>query len=216
MARTTPRGTGRYTALVRLAKIVLPLAALATIGAIFLAGQRRQDAGDLLSPAELATLGAGLRLQEPRFSGQTEAGEPYTLAAVSATPESAMPDRIDLESPRGELLMENGREIDGRSVSGRLDRADDRLMLRGDVVIETSDGYRFETEQLDIDLARRAAHSPVAIRGTGPSGSIEAGNMRLERGETGREPVTIFFEERVRVIFIPEARSDGAGTGPER
>lgn len=210
MARTpSPRSVGRYSAVVRLLKIGLPLAAVATVGAIFLAGQTLRDATSILSAEELARLGAGLRLEEPRFAGRTEAGEPFVFTATSATPDGALTDRIGLEQPRGEVTLNDGREVTGRSLFGHLDRGEDRLVLTGEVVIATSDGYTFETQRLEIDLESQGAVAPHAVRGEGPDSEIEAGRMRLEQGADGRAPVTIFFEDRVRVIFIPEPSRGG-------
>jgi len=201
----TPHSVGRYSTLVRLAKFALPMAAVATVGAIFVVGQRLDDAASMLSPEELARLGAGLRLEQPRFAGRTADGEPYVLSATSALPDGTLSERIGLEQPRGEVTMADGRAVSGRSIFGHLDRRDDRLVLTGDVVIETSDGYVFRTQRLDVDLASQGAESTVAIEGEGPAGSIEAGAMRIDRGPDGATPATFFFEDDVRVLFIPEA-----------
>jgi len=206
MARRPDRGTiAGYSRLVRWMKVVLPVAALVTVGAIFLTGRGFDSGESLLSPADLATLGAGLRLETPRFTGRTEAGEPYTVRAAWAEPDGAVPDRITLDRPEGEIDTADGRRLSGRADAGLLERREDRLTLRGGVVIETSDGYRFASERLALDFRARTAHSPVPIIATGPAGRIEAGAMRILRGEAGADEARIFFEAGVRVVFIPEA-----------
>lgn len=215
------RGGGRvqaalrgYSRRVRLMKIAMPLAAVAVVGAIFVAGRDRADVSALLSAEEIARLSAGLKLESPRFSGRTEAGEPFVIRADWAEPDGAMPDEIAMAEPRGEIALSDGRVLEGRAARGVLDRGSDRLRLTGSVVIETSDGYRVETETLEIDTAESAAESPVRVTGTGPAGRIEAGAMRLLRPEGRDGAAQIWFEKRVRVVFSPRTGADGP-TGPD-
>ena len=195
---------GRYSRRVRWMKIALPLGALVLVVAIFLAGRSSAPPSGLLTPEEIATLSAGLRLDNPRFAGRMESGEPFILRAVSAQPESAMPDVIRLAAPDGELTLEDGRLLTARADSGVMHRSAERLRLDGGVLIRSSDGYRFESERLVVHLGTRGAESPVPVRGTGPSGSIEAGRMRVVDGERGTGAARSCLEDGVRVVFIPQ------------
>jgi len=194
----------QYSRRVRIMRWLLPLLALVVVGAIFLAGRDRGDVSAILTPAEIARLSAGLRLDAPRFAGQTESGEPFIIRADWAEPDGTMPDEITLERPTGEMTAEDGRILTGAAREGLLDRERERLTLTGDVTVETSDGYRFETETLEIDTANRKARSRVPVRATGPMGSLEAGSMRLDQGKGGAASTQIWFENRVRLVFIPE------------
>lgn len=194
----------RYTRAVRWMKVTLPLGALAMVGAIFLLGRSLDGAETLLTAQEIAQLSAGMKLDNPRFAGRTAGGEPYVLRASWARPDGAAPTRIGLSEPSAEIRLEDGRLIDGRSDTGIFFRTDEILRLDGTVTIETSDGYRFETERLDINIGERKGRSPGAVEGTGPQGSIEAGAMRfVDEGAKGTP--SFFFDGGVRVVFIPEA-----------
>ena len=168
----------------------------------------------------VAELGAGMQLENPRFSGVTETGETFSAQAARALPDGPVPDKVDLEAPRGEITLDNGVVVDARSERGQLSRRARTLELNGRVTITTSDGYRVETDRLILDFGQNGALSPGDIRGFGPAGSITAGSMVAVRqsAETG-EPVegdatdgarattNIRFENGVRVVFIPsEAR----------
>ncbi|GMG84896.1 hypothetical protein LNKW23_41120 [Paralimibaculum aggregatum] len=207
----------RYSRRVRWMKIVLPVVALALIGTIFLAGRRLDQAQSLLSPEEIAALSAGLRLENPRIAGRTESGEPFILQALWAEPESAMPDRISLERPRGEVTLADGRLLTGRAATGLLERGEGRMWLENGVTLETSDGYRFETERLKVLLGTREAEAPGPVQGEGPRGSIEAGTMQITSEPTGggaRGAARIVFQDRVRVVFIPNTpAADAADAG---
>jgi len=193
----------RYTSVVRLAKIVLPVMALVILGLIFLTGRERGGIEDLLTPEEIARLGAGLRLDNPRFVGVTETGEPYSLTADAALPDGTMPEEIGLEAPRGEITLGDGRVLSGTSTSGMLVRSADRLTLTGDVVLESSDGYRFETEELAVDFGDKGATASVPVRGEGPEGWIEADAFSLATDGEKLGSAVIRFEGNVHVLFTP-------------
>lgn len=203
-ARHAPDDPARYRRGVGLAKWLLPVGALAVLASIFLSGERRGGVEDLLTVEERARLGAGLRLDNPRFAGVTEGGEPFVLSARAALPDGAMPDVIALEAPRGRLTLGDGRAIEGEAEEGLLRRAADTLTLSGAVRITTSDGYAFGSEVLTLDLESKDTVSPGPVVGTGPRGRIEAGSMTLRGAEGGATDVTVFFEGGVRVLFRPD------------
>lgn len=188
-----------YSRAVRWMKIVLPLGALALIAAVFLLGRDRGAVIDLESAGNAAALSAGMRLENPRFAGVTEDGAPFVVTAVSALPDGAVPDRIDLDRPAGELRLEDGLTLNVTSEKGEMFRRDERLRLTGDVVLTTSDGYRLLTQRVDIDLATRSADAPGTVEATGPRGSIRADRVRVEDGENA----VLRFDGNVRVTFLP-------------
>jgi lipopolysaccharide export system protein LptC len=222
-SRETTSGAGRrrvraYSRLVAWMKVALPLAALAVMSALFISAQKTGDLTEIFTAEELVTLGAGLRLDNPRFAGVTEQGEPFAIRAEWALPDSAMPRFVDLERPEGEIEMKGGRTIAAHSATGRMHREKKILVLEGGVVLDTSDGYHVETELVELDLDAETAFGPGPVSGTGPSGQIDAGSFRAATGrdpEGGPEGRTsgggqIWFENRVRVVFIP-AKDHGKG-----
>ncbi|MFQ5567067.1 MAG: LPS export ABC transporter periplasmic protein LptC [Paracoccaceae bacterium] len=200
-----------YSRAVAWMKVLLPLAAAAVISALYFAAHRTGDLTEIFTAEELATLGAGLRLDNPRFAGVTEQGEPFAIRAEWALPDSAMPRLIDLERPEGEIELRDGRIIAANAATGRMHRGSKILILKGAVVLDTSDGYHMESDLVELDLDAKTAHSPGPVSGTGPNGRIDAGSMRAAAGEDGTGAGKIWFENRVRVVFIP---AKGPATGP--
>lgn len=198
------RSVRNYSRTVAWMKVLLPLGAVAVIAALFLSAQKKGDLADIFTAEELITLGAGLRLDNPRFAGVTEQGEPFAIRADWALPDSAMPRLIDLERPKGEIEMKDGRTIAVSADSGRMRREQKILVLEGGVVLDTSDGYRVETELIEIDLAANTANGPGPVTGTGPLGEIQAGSFRASAGKGGERNGQIWFENRVRLVFIPD------------
>lgn len=202
----------RYSRTVRRAKVLLPLGAVLLIGMIFMFGRERAAVFDAGQVAEVAALGAGLRLDKPRFAGVTEDGDPFVVTADWALPDGAMPDRVDLERPVGEVHLGDRRVVTVRAATGELFREDERLNLRGAVVVETSDGYRLETATVEVDLGAKVAVAPERLHATGPRGGIEADRVRVVRG-AGDGETTVLFEGNVRVNWRPEAAGKASAPG---
>jgi len=206
------RRVRNYSRLVAWMKVILPLAAVGLVALLFLSMRDKGDLSELFTPEELATLGAGLKLENPRFAGVTSKDEPFALRAEWALPDSAVPTYIDLERPEGEIRLEDGRTVAAASAKARLNRIEKTLVLEGGVVLDTSDGYHVETERVEIDAKAETAVAPGRVTGSGPRGQIEAGSMRASAGgrsgtgEAGTGDTrdgTIWFENRVRLVFIP-------------
>ena len=193
----------QYSRTVRWMKIVLPIAAVVLIGLIFLSGNTREAVIGVENAADAATLGAGLKLENPRFAGTTDNGEPFVITAISALPDGPMPNRVDLDRPSGELKMSDGRTLNVISEAGQFYRTDERLVLDGSVQLVTSDGYRIETDQVDMDLATRTAVAPEPFSAEGPIGTLRADRARMETDEA-TDDVVLRFDGNVRMTFIPQ------------
>lgn len=196
----------RYSRFVRFARVVLPVGAVVAIALIFFTGRERAGIEELLTAEELARLGAGLRLDRPRFAGATPEGAPFTLTALSATPDGPLAEEIALDAPEGQLTLEDGRVLDATAAAGMMDRKSERLMLSGGVEIVTSDGYRFETPELTLDFAAKGARAPQAVAGEGPQGSIAADSLTITGAGGGLRASRLYFEGSVRVLFRPEPK----------
>jgi lipopolysaccharide export system protein LptC len=195
----------RRSRTVRQAKVALAIGAILLIGTLFMFSRERAAVIDAEQAANMAVLGAGLKLDNPRFSGITEDGDPFVVTAEWALPDGATPDRVDLEKPVGELHLADQRVVTVRAATGELFRAEDRLNLNGNVVLETSDGYLARMPRVEVDLASKVVVAPARMHAAGPRGSIEADRMRLVRGNA--EDGTIRFEGNVRVNWRPEEKA---------
>ncbi|MEL6197902.1 MAG: LPS export ABC transporter periplasmic protein LptC [Pseudomonadota bacterium] len=198
------RRAARYSRFVRTAKIALPAGAVLVLASIFLSGNDRGGIEDMLSPEELARLGAGLRLNQPRFAGTTSTGEPFVLTAEAALPDGPLAREIGFEAPRGRVTLSDGTIIEAEAEAGHMHRDNEHLDFDGRVLITTSDGYRFETRSLSIDLETKGALAPGAVRGEGPQGTLEAGRLTILDGEDGLGSARFFFDGGVRLLFTPQ------------
>jgi len=207
--RAGQRRVKTYSRAVAWMKVLLPLSAVAVVAVLFVSAQKPGELTDIFSTEELAALGAGLRLDSPRFAGVTPEGEPFAIRADWALPDGAMPSFVDLERPEGEIELHDGRTVSAKADTGRIHREQKTLVLKGSVVLDTSDGYHIETGQLEIDLDTKTAKGVGPVRGSGPNGQIDAGSFRAEAGEDGAENGKIWFENRVRLVLIPGMEPGG-------
>lgn len=195
----------QYSRKVRWMKVLLPICAVILIGMIFLSGRSREAATGVENAATAAALGAGLRLENPRFAGITENGEPFVITAASALPDGASPNRVDLERPNGELRLDDGRTLTITSGAGEYFRTQQRLLLTEAVTLKTSDGYLVRTEGIDMDLDGRVAVTDGPVTASGPAGELEADAGRVE-ATRGQKAVILRFEGNVRLRLNPSAR----------
>jgi lipopolysaccharide export system protein LptC len=204
---------------VRRLKIGLPLIALAMLSALFLWPRDSGfDGGLVYSAADLLALGEGMTVSNPRFTGSTEAGEPFQVRADSATPDGPDPASVALDAVEAELDQTDGREVRLTAEEGELRPKDNMLSLQGKVAIRTSDGYVVQTDRVIADLRSRTVSAPGPVRAEGPRGAIEAGSFRAARIEAADERAEgaerlapgdyFWFENRVKVRFAP-AQGDG-------
>lgn len=200
------RSGGFYSALVRLMRIGLPVAALGLVAALFLFYRPPGD-GNELSYVDVGKLASGLELKNPRFSGATSAGEPFQVIADRAVPDGPDPNEVELENVRGEILREDGRTTKLTAEAGTMALKSNTVVLTGDVTIVTSDGYEMRTEVLRGDAEAGKLATDGKVRGAGPAGEIIAGRMRA----TDREGGVAWFEGGVEVTIRRLVKSRATG-----
>lgn len=191
----------RRARIVQAVKTILPVVALGLIGLIFVMGREQGDIGDLFSAEELARLGTGLRLDNPRLAGIADGELPYELTAAAAMPDGPMAQVIELEAPEGEVRAPD-RTYAASAARGVLDRRENRLTLEGGVSASTSDGWKARAPGAVIDLEGQTATGTGRLVANGPNGALEAGGFSVESGGDTGAPV-LHFKNGVRVLFTP-------------
>lgn len=193
-----------YTRNVRLLRFLLPMAAIALLLAVFLFPRtlllRNIDlSGLIFDPAE------GLRLKNPRFSGTTDAGQPFSIRSEWALPDAPDPTRITLGPLSGEIAVEPGQIVGVEAAGGEFRPKARQLAIEGGVTVTTTDGYRVTLDAAELDFEARTLQGSGPVSGQGVVGSIEAGSMRAARRPDGDY---IWFENGVRVIVVPAAEAE--------
>ena len=119
-----------------------------------------------------------VRMVNPRYSGRTADGLPYTLTSKEATRQLETRNLVELNDPLLEFVREAGAESSFvEAPSGTYDDVEKVLDLRvasgaPDVVLETDDGVRCETSQARIFARDKRIEGDQPITCTGEFGVV--------------------------------------------
>lgn len=194
MTDTAPRqqknkasSTQRYSQRVRQLKIILPVTAGLLLVVIFFLIQ--PNTANAPVKFESATLtNEGVVIQNPVFSDSSENGEPFDLSAASAREDLTNPGRVYLDKLRASMTSRDNILIELVAPKGDMLRTQKTLTLsetrlNGDrvpVSLLTSNGYRMDMHDLNVDFDKRSAQTDKEVTGEGPIGRFRADKMILQ------------------------------------
>ncbi|MGY6697825.1 MAG: hypothetical protein ACXIUW_17610 [Roseinatronobacter sp.] len=199
---------GRHQ-LARIARLVLPLGAVALLSTIFLLPQTI----DPQRAVELAEIDVTEITREPRvgaarFAGVTQDDTAVTIRArtVRSSGELAQtgPIVLSLKEPEGTLRFPAGRIAQFQGNEGRIDQPAGLLRLQGGVRLETSDGYVLSMPELQSDLGQTHVEGQGGVSGIAPSGEISSDTVKLTRIDGRDEGYLLAFRGNVRLIYLPD------------
>jgi lipopolysaccharide export system protein LptC len=195
-------GPGLYSRVVAVLKVGLPLIALALLAGLFLA-PREEERGVVFSPGDVQAFGEGLQISNATFTGTTRGDDRYRFTADLVVPDAAPPERAAITRPAGTIELKGGPVVTVEAATGDLHVPSQRLDLVGDVRIETSDGYRLDTEKATLDLRTGAFVAGDAVEGTGPLGTITSRSLHVAPAAATGEARRFSFSGGVRLIYDP-------------
>ncbi len=191
----------RYTRIVRLLRWLLPLCALAL--AAFLLMWPTFNIIELpdvipISGLEQPTAERST-MTNVRFLGTDSDGRPFTINAERAWHDSERGETVFLEGVSGSITVGEGEWTSLRADSGYFEQKSQVLTLESSVQVTSSSGYRLDSERVLIDLEKGMARSDAMVKGTGPSGDLEA-----EGFEVSDHGGKFTFSGDVEILLNPE------------
>lgn len=204
--RRKPRGR-----LLDVLRFLLPAVAVALIGLVVAWPQIMGGPSGLIVPvfnlgdSDQTTM---LRMDGPRYVGQTKRGEPYELTAHAASLDPLAPNLIHLDQLAADLARGDG-DVRLTAINGTYDRDAENLLLDGGIEVNTSSGYRFTTPSAKVILEDGRVIGRQPVEGTGPTGQLSAD--RFEIRDAGD---VLQFDGRVKVTLIPQAKAEEPETPP--
>lgn len=165
--------------LLNAAKIGLPLFALALLASVALWPEIAQmsERTRLSFRRVFAVEAESGRMIEPHYRGVDQRGRPYTMTARSAV--QAGPNRIDLDQPKGDLVLESGNWLQAESKKGVYLQHSEELDMSDDVVLYRDDGTVLRTQSTSVDLKHGAAAGNEQTHAEGPFGVLDAQGFTL-------------------------------------
>lgn len=167
---------------VSLAKWLLPAVALGLLSLLAIWPELASQA----DKARLVYRRGGLvpdsgMLTSPRYMGEDESRQPYTLTAASAR--QMGPERIDLTLPVGDIILSGGSWVQVNAARGVFVQKLSVLDLEGEVTLYRDDGTMLVTDAVTVDLREGAAAGAGRVRVEGPFGTLDAQGFTLtDRG----------------------------------
>ncbi len=194
-----------YSRFVYLAKVVLPLAALALLATLFLiARQIDPDAAIPLADVDVEQFAREARIGAPEFSGVTEDGTVVSMSAEAARPDAEDPGRILAERLTARFDAPDGSRIDAVAGAGAMDSAAQRMELGEGVEVTTSTGYRIVSEGFTAALGVSELRSTAPVVAEGPPGRIEAETMMISQNPDDPAAYVLVFNGGVKLIYQPQ------------
>ncbi len=122
-----------------------------------------------------------LMIENLNLTGLDTKNQPYAVTATRALQSQKSKDVIGLENPTGRITLDNGANITGKAKKGRLQQEERKLWLGGNVILTHDQGYRFQSEEMYVDMNNSSAwgDQPVVIQGN--FGTAEGSGFSLDK-----------------------------------
>ena len=199
-----PSRDNAYTRFITLAKIVLPLAALALLSTLFLLSRNIDPTESIpYATVDVEELVREPRVTAPNYSGVTTDGTAIAVQAETARPDPDNPDRASADVVTARLDFADGSSADITSAEGTVDTDEGLAYLEGGVVIDTSTGYHITTEALTTALEQTSVVAESTVEATGPLGRLTAGRMQIDEDEEAPGQYVLVFKDRVKLVYEP-------------
>lgn len=194
----------RHTRIVRLAKVVLPLAALVLLSTIFLISDRVDPTrAPLYSEVDLDRIAREQRIGAPHYSGVTQDGDALKVEATAAYPDLNGTTGTRATDMKAHLVSPTtGETTDMTARSGLIDPARTEIALTGDVTLKTSTGYDLATGEARIATDRSRISLPGAVDGRAPYGTLSSDSAEMSRPAAGA-PYDLVFTGGVKLVYQP-------------
>lgn len=202
LPRVRRRAGGLHSRAVRLATLVLPLAALALLSTMFLLARSvNPDDAIPFAAVDVSERARDRQVTTPRLAGVSGRGTAFDLAAREARPDATDPRRMTGEALRLVLDGKTGGQATLVADAGEVDTGARTIALEGNVRIETSTGYTLETPRMNGSLGRLEVTASEGVRGTSPLGRLRAEAMRLDEDISGA--ARMVFTGDVELLYVP-------------
>jgi len=189
-----------YSRFVAMMKLLLPMAAVALITLVvawphFKITDERFRIGFTALKAREAD---NPSMMNARYLGIDDLDRAYSISADMATSRVGKGDVVELEMPKADITLQDGRWLVLTAETGIYTRHSKVLELTGAVNLFHDSGYEIHTSHTDIDLARSVAVGDEPVEGHGPFGELKAEGFHLvDRGKV------ITFAGKAKLVFFP-------------
>ena len=195
----------KYSRLVLWLKVALPLAALGILSTLFFVAESlNPDAAIPYAEVDVERILREQGMTRPTFGGLTNDGVQIALSADSVRPGADRRSQLTGDTLAAELLIPDRGQIVIESPVGRIDTESGLATLSGGSFLESSTGYRLESEEFVVSYREATVRADQEVRATGPAGTLVAGGMELQRRPQDDQTYLLVFKNGVRLVYEPQ------------
>jgi lipopolysaccharide export system protein LptC len=197
----------RHSRLVRILRLLLPVGAVAAVASMFVLTEISLPGDIDLTSGRLSVTRNAIIMDSPRITGFDKGGRQFFLNADRAVQALTNPDQVRLEAIEAKVIAEGHGATTITAESGDYDHGGSTLGLRGDIVLNSEEGYTVRMRDADVDLKAGTLTSPNAVS-VGYQGS-EITGARFSVSQGGK---VLTFDGGVRTNLMPPKRSGPSAT----
>lgn len=192
-----------YSKAVVWVKITLPLVAIALLSSLFLlSGAPDPDAALPYAEVDIDQITREQRVSQPRFAGVMGDGQEIVLTADAVSADADDTNAIHAQAIDGRMDLSGDEFLTIQAAFGDIDMAAQMATFHENVVLQSSMGYRIQSETMVMALDVFNMRSPTPIHVTGPGIDVTADTMQI----AGPDGETILhFNGSVRVLYEPQS-----------
>ena len=185
---------GRHDALIRYAKIGLPVFGVLLLFGLLLAPLAKDnDVSFILDKEEVDQADERLRVEKARYRGEDDEGQPFEIVADRAIQRTSAEQIVRIEGMAARLEAKNG-DLTVTAPNGRYDIEAEQVRVTGPLEVRGPDGYRLDTRDVVIDLGTRTLASEAGVEGAMRLGEFTAGRLEADLDDR-----TVTLSGRVRL-----------------
>jgi lipopolysaccharide export system protein LptC len=190
----------RHSRMVRVLRVLVPAAVVLSMGvivAISIFNPFRLLTKLPLDMGNLVVSGTKITMETPHLSGFSPDLRPYEMWAKAATQDLTVPNRVELDTLRAKVMMEDRTMVTMDARLGLYDTKLQVLDLTKSIFLQSSTGYEARMTQARVDMANGTITSEEPVDVKLLNGTLTADKLRiLEKGDMVR------FEGRVVMHLV--------------
>ncbi len=179
--RRWARPGSAHDALVRLLKLLLPVAVGAVLAWLVLAPFARggSEIGFLLDKNRAEVAPQRLRVEAARYTGTDDNGRRFTLTAAEAVQRSNADPLVRMRDLTAAMTLDDGPATLA-APDANFDPAADTVRASGPLRLIAAGGYRLEARGVAVDLRRRNVSGAGGVSGSLPVGTFTANRLEAD------------------------------------
>ena len=198
----------KYSVFIRWMRLALPLVALMITAIVFTWSSMKDENIVPTKEQRAAQKAVGKNeLLSPRFESMDNKKQPYTITAKRAVQGETDENLVMLEEPVADMMLSSGNWVALKAQQGSFWQNNQRLLLRGNVLLFHDRGYQMETAQLHIDLEKKSAWSEDSVYAQGPAGTLKATGLQAN-GDDGH----LVFKGPAELVLVNAGSNLGDST----